>query len=682
MMELYKRYGVESSCILPLKTAHRRLGSLGLGVEHSHPYSAEEVRYLSLVADQVALAVDNATSYQQQELIKEALGKQKAHFEKLFELAPEPIALRDIHNRILRVNKEFTKLFGFTCEEALGRNINELIVPDGLQDESEKLGAMLKNGQRVKAELIRRRKDGTHVTVSFVAAPVSAGGGEPEVYGIYRDITESKKAEEALKRSEASLAEGQRLSHTGSWTRSVSTGEIFWSQEAFRIFGLDSQTTKLTLELLLGRIHPEDRPAFENAIQKATREASEFEADYRIIRDDGSIRHIHTVGHPVNGPAGSPVEFVGTLIDVTEQHRSRAALEKAFEEIKALKDQLYQENVALRKEIDETSMFEEIVGKSAALQDLLKQVETVAPTESTVLIFGETGTGKELIARAIHNLSPRRGNAFVKLNCAAIPTGLLESELFGHEKGAFTGAIAQRIGRFELANHGTVFLDEIGEVPLELQPKLLRVLQEREFERLGSNRTLRTDARLIAATNRDLESMVNEQKFRSDLFYRLNVFPIQVPALRERPEDIPLLVRHFAELFSRRINKPITTIPSETMSSLMRYDWPGNVRELQNVIERAVILSSRGVLRVPSRDLKTRASALSTGALTGPAHEKRARSAVQAPARDEVVQALKETGGRVGGLYGAAARLGLKRTTLIAHMKRLGIDPRTVINPL
>ena len=292
-------------------------------------------------------------------------------------------------------------------------------------------------------------------------------------------------------------------------------------------------------------------------------------------------------------------------MDVTEQHRSRMALENAFEEIKTLKDQLYQENVALRQEIDETSMFEEIVGKSGVLRELLKQVETVAPTESTVLICGETGTGKELIARAIHNLSARRSNAIVKLNCAAIPSGLLESELFGHERGAFTGALAQRIGRFELANRGTVFLDEIGEIPLELQPKLLRVLQEREYERLGSSDTRRTDARLIAATNRDLAQMVDEQKFRLDLFYRLNVFPIRVPALRERPEDVPLLARHFAELFSRRMRKSIRTIPPETMNAMMRYHWPGNVRELQNVIERAVILSTGGVLQVAAADLTT-----------------------------------------------------------------------------
>jgi len=324
-------------------------------------------------------------------------------------------------------------------------------------------------------------------------------------------------------------------------------------------------------------------------------------------------------------------------------------------------------------------MFEQIVGKSAALRTVLEQVETVASTESTVIVYGETGTGKELIARAIHNLSSRRNNAFVKLNCASIPTGLLESELFGHERGAFTGAIAQRIGRFELANRGTIFLDEIGEVPLELQPKLLRVLQEREFERLGSSRTLRSEARLIAATNRDLSKMVAEQTFRADLFYRLNVIPIYVPALRERPEDVPLLVQHFAELFSRRINKPILSVPSETMSAMVQYDWPGNVRELQNVIERAVILSSGGVLRVSSADLKGGAHPPGKTGESGGVASRRKRNDSPPPGRDRVLEALKATGGRVGGGDGAAARLGMKRTTLIAHLKRLGINPRTVV---
>src|SRR5436309_4057296 len=249
--------------------------------------------------------------------------------------------------------------------------------------------------------------------------------------------------------------------------------------------------------------------------------------------------------------------------------------------------------------------FEEIIGESPALKRTLKQVEIVAPTDSTVLLLGETGTGKELIARAIHNLSFRRERTLVKVNCAAIPTGLLESELFGHEKGAFTGAIAQRIGRFELANRGTILLDEIGEIPLELQPKLLRVLQEREFERLGSTRTLRTDARLIAATNRDLKTMVEDQKFRPDLYYRLNVFPIRVPALRERKEDIPLLVRHFVQQFSQQNNRVINTIPSETMEALVRYHWPGNIRELQNVIERAVILSKGTMLNVSLAGLES-----------------------------------------------------------------------------
>ena len=274
----------------------------------------------------------------------------------------------------------------------------------------------------------------------------------------------------------------------------------------------------------------------------------------------------------------------------------------AYGQITALKDQLAQEKLYLEDEIRSERYFEDIVGHSPALRHVLQQVETVAPTEATVLICGETGTGKELLARAIHQLSPRQAHAFVKLNCAAIPTGLLESELFGHEKGAFTGALTQRIGRFELAHRGTVFLDEIGDLPLEVQPKLLRVLQEREFERLGSSRTLRTDARLIAATNQDLATLVEAQQFRADLFYRVNVFPVQVPPLRERPDDIPLLVRHFVQQFARRMHKTIETIASDTMQGLMRYAWPGNIRELQNVIERAVILSPGPVLQVPLAD--------------------------------------------------------------------------------
>ena len=294
----------------------------------------------------------------------------------------------------------------------------------------------------------------------------------------------------------------------------------------------------------------------------------------------------------------------------------------------------------------------------------MKDVEVVASTDSTVLICGETGTGKELIARAIHNLSPRRHKAFVKLNCAAIPTGLLESELFGHERGAFTGAVSQRIGRFEVANQGTIFLDEVGEIPLELQTKLLRVLQEREFERLGSTRTICTDARLIAATNRDLFEMVQEQEFRSDLFYRLNVFPVRVPALRERVADIPLLVRHFVKYYAHRMNKVIDTIPSEAMNALIQYSWPGNIRELQNFIERAVILTSGPVLRVPLQDLPKRFTPTST---------KSEFRTIADNERDLILETLKKTNWVIAGPNGAAERLGMNRSTLRFRMNKLGI---------
>jgi formate hydrogenlyase transcriptional activator len=347
----------------------------------------------------------------------------------------------------------------------------------------------------------------------------------------------------------------------------------------------------------------------------------------------------------------------------------------AYAEIFQLKDRLALENVYLESEIRSALGFEDIVGNTPRLKRVLKEIETVAPTDSTVLIYGETGTGKELIARAVHNLSSRKSNAFVKMNCAAIPMGLLESELFGHEKGAFTGAIAQRVGRFELAHRGTIFLDEIGEIPLELQPKLLHVLQEREFERLGSTRTIRTDARLIAATNRDLKVMVEEQKFRSDLYYRLNVFPVRVPALRERKDDIPLLVLHFLQQFSRVNNRVIDTIPSETMEALVRYDWPGNIRELQNVIERAVIISKGPVLNVALGELqRDRIQSASQAAPIGtPTDLENLQSVLEETERTHILRAIEASNGLITGPNGAAARLGIKRSTLQLRMQKLGI---------
>src|SRR5258706_4028640 len=334
----------------------------------------------------------------------------------------------------------------------------------------------------------------------------------------------------------------------------------------------------------------------------------------------------------------------------------------AYREIAALKDRLAEEKRFLEEEIKTEYNFEEIVGESPALKRVLKLVATVAPTDSTVLILGETGTGQELIARAIHNLSGRRERAFARVNCAAIPTGLLESELFGHERGAFTGAIAQKIGRFELAHQGTLFLDEVGDIPLELQPKLLRVLQEQEFERLGSNKTVHVDVRLIAATNSDLEQMVAEKRFRSDLYYRLNVFPVTLPPLRERSEDVPMLVRYFAQKYGRLMKKEIRAVPAEVLSALGKYPWPGNIRELENFIERAVILSQGPELRVPLAELKPAAAAPANGATT-----------LEAAEREHILRVLKETDWIVGGPAGAAARLGMKRTTLQSRMKNLGI---------
>jgi DNA-binding NtrC family response regulator/PAS domain-containing protein len=509
---------------------------------------------------------------------------------------------------------------------------------------------------------LKRRRSELEEKVAERTAELTGANKELKI-----EIAERKKADEKLRRSEAYLLEGQRLVHMFSWARDAATGRMTCSPEVRRIFGASPEEDVSTTEFFLGRIHPEDRPGAERDFAEAGLAKISYESDYRIILPDGSIKNIHTIGHPVVNEPGELVEFVGTAMDVTEQRRARAELETAFEEIKKLKDQLHDENVALREQIDQAFMFEEIVGSSPALQTVLTKILKVAPTDSTVLITGETGTGKELIARAIHKRSQRSSRAFIGVNCASIPSSLIASELFGHEKGAFTGALQRHQGRFELAHSGTIFLDEVGELPAETQIALLRVLQEHQFERVGGTRALPTDVRVIAATNRELRAAIASGTFRADLFYRLNVFPIEVPALRQRKEDIPMLVEYFVKRYAEKAGKQIYKIDKNTMELCQAYPWPGNIRELQNIIERSVILCSGDTLWIDEAWLASEEQP-SRPELSAPLTE-----TLENQEREIIEAALAASGGRVAGPKGAAAKLGIPRSTLDSKIKLLKI---------
>ena len=477
-----------------------------------------------------------------------------------------------------------------------------------------------------------------------------------------------------LQKSEAYLAESQRMAQCGSWAWDVRNGAIFLSQEFFRIYECDPEKTKPSRSYILERVHPEDRPGVEQRakIESTQKEHVDSTGDFRIVFPDGRTKHLHSIAHSVLNELGEITEVVGTTLDVTAQHEARTALETAFEQIKELKDQLYKENIALREEIDKVSMFEEIVGSSEPLRRVLSQVAKVAATDSTVLILGETGTGKELIARAIHRRSKRANRAFIRVNCAAIPPTLIASELFGHEKGAFTGATQRRLGRFELADGGTIFLDEIGELPAETQTALLRVLQEREFERVGGSHSVSVDVRILSATNRNLKAAVEAGAFRQDLFYRLNVFPIQVPSLRERVDDIPLLVEYLIERYAKKAGKKFRNIDKKTLALFQDYNWPGNIRELQNVVERAVVLCDSETFSVDQTWLQHELPHEPSPRLNIPSRglgrldETEERGIIEA--------ALAETGGRVSGPSGAAALLGVPRQTLESKIASLGIN--------
>jgi formate hydrogenlyase transcriptional activator len=579
--EVLKKRQIRCVCTLPLTTAHSKVGTLAFASKAPDIYTAEEVCFLSVVAEQIALAFDNALHFDAAQASQQQLLKKNERLELLLELT----------NHVV-FNLEFRDLL-----RAVVASTRRVMGCDGV-------GITLPDS------------DSTHL----------------RIYALDFPLKDESVQEESLVPVDDDVS-GEVFRTGKLWCGSV--------QEARRLGMRDSAQSEVGTVCILPLV-----------------------SRGRVLGTFGVIKYED------NAFTGD-IEF---LTQIGNQIAIAVENALAFGEIRELRDQLSKEKLYLEDEIRTEMNFAQIIGNSSSLRKVLKHVETVAPTDSTVLIYGETGTGKELIARAIHDLSPRRSKPFVKLNCAAIPTGLLESELFGHEKGAFTGAIAQRIGRFEVANGGTIFLDEIGEVPLELQTKLLRVLQEREFERLGSSRTLRTDARLIAATNRDLEVMVSEQKFRSDLFFRLNVFPVHVPPLRERQGDIPLLVRHFTQQFSRRMKKAMDTIPSAAMDALCRYHWPGNIRELQNVIERAVIISTGPALSVDFSDLKLPKSdripekSASSNSANGTLH-----NVLEETERQQILKALKQSNWVVAGPNGAAAHLGMKRTTLQQRIHKLGI---------
>jgi len=588
----------------------------------------------------------------------------------IVETIPGLVAVMTPAGDLEHVNGQVLEYFGRALDELKHWGTSDAVHPDDLPRALAAWQKAVETEQPYEFEHRIRRWDGEYRWFQSRGLPLrDADGRIVRWYNLLTDIHARKEAEDKLRRSEADLLEAQRLSHAGSWRHELASGTFMVSPEVLRIRGVESADPLSTIDRMYAGIHPEDRSRVRDTYEAAQRSKSEFDAEYRIVLGDGTIKHLHTIGHPVLNESGDVIEYIGTGMDVTEQRQAQAALEKAFDEIKRLKDRLQDENLALREEIDQASMFEEIVGASAALKTVLSHVSKVAPTDSTVLISGETGTGKELVARAIHKHSRRAERAFVSLNCAATPPSLIASELFGHEKGAFTGAVQQRRGRFELAHSGTVFLDEIGEIPMDTQVALLRVLQERQIERVGGSRAIPVDVRVIAATNRDLSAAIAAGTFRSDLFYRLNVFPIHVPPLRKRREDIPILVEYFVKRFAEKMAKRILRIDKRTLELCQRYPWPGNIRELQNIVERSVILCVGDTFSIDEGWLSTEAPLRTDG--SGPLPE-----ALQDQEKEMIEAALMKSRGKVAGPRGAAATLGIPASTLESKIKQLGIEKR------
>ncbi|MGA2534875.1 MAG: sigma 54-interacting transcriptional regulator [Terracidiphilus sp.] len=604
------------------------------------------------------------------------------------------IYLLDPEGYVMTWNPGAERIKGYAQEEILGLHFSRFFIQEDVErGKPAELLRLAASRGRVEQEAWRVRKDGSRFWANIILTAIRDGAGNIIGYAkVTRDFTDRKRAEEAvtLQLTTALMANMDVSKLLGAISASI--GELI-PHDAATLALPDVEGDGFRVQFLGSQEGGQRRGAVRLPQNGSPAGAAYLNQEPVLVEnmqdshyDAEGMRHLTSLG--MRSGCWVPLIHRGEPIGVlATASRNEAAFGKheadmlaqvavqvavavnnamTMRQISDLKERLAQEKQYLEEEINLENRFEDIVGESTGLRQVLKEIETVAPTTATVLIQGETGTGKELLARAIHRLSPRSDRTFIKLNCAAIPAGLLESELFGHEKGAFTGAIQRKMGRLELAHEGTLFLDEVGELPLDLQPKLLRALQEREIERLGGNRPISVNVRLIAATNRDLGQMVAEKQFRSDLFYRLKVFPIFAPPLRDRAGDIPVLVRHFVSTHSRRMGKMIDTIPPEAMAALTRWHWPGNIRELENFLERAVILTRGSVLHVPHGELETTSEEESDQPET--------TTTLHAAERDHILRVLIETGGQIGGPDGAAARLGLKRTTLNSKMKKLNIE--------
>jgi PAS domain S-box-containing protein len=599
-----------------------------------------------------------------------ALQGSEERFRQIVDTIPGFVFTLSAAGKVELLNRQALEYFGTTIEEWKNSPDFSHVHPDDLPRVMDAYRGWLETGQPHDLELRQRRADGVYRWFQSRALP--ARDMEGRVTGWYillTDIDDRKRAEDALRSNEQSLR--QIIDSIPGFVSTLSAaGEVeLVNRQILEYFANTTEEWKNSPNF--DAVHPDDLPGMIDSWRHAIKTGQPPDLEIRSRRADGLYRWFHVRGRPQRDAEGRIVRWYTLATDIDERKRAESELEKAFEEIKRLKDRLHDENVVLREQIDQVFMFEEIVGSSPALKTVLSGIVKVAPTDSTVLITGETGTGKELIARAIHKGSQRADHAFVSVNCAAIPSALIASELFGHEKGAFTGALQQRQGRFELAHYGTIFLDEIGELPAETQIALLRVLQERQFERVGGNRIISTDVRIVAATNRDLVAAIASGTFRADLFYRLNVFPIHVPPLRDRREDIPMLVEYFVKRYAETARKQISKIDKHTLKLCQSYDWPGNIRELQNIIERSVILCTGDIFWIDEAWLSSQnpSRRKSSGALT---------QNLQSYEKELVEAALAESNGKVAGPNGAAAKLGIPPSTLHLKIKQLKIEKHTL----